>query len=108
MPDLHSSFNSLPWLRELNREAVVDINPETAKKLGIRNDEMVYVESRRGRIRLKARITNEVSPQMVFIAEGWSLLEEKSVNALVDDSAENLTFSSGTPGFNNALVKLYK
>jgi len=108
MPDLHSSFNSVPWMRELNREAVVDINPETAKKLGIMNREMVYVESRRGRIRLRARITNEVSPQMVFIAEGWSLLEGKSVNALVDDSAQNLTFSSGTPGFNNALVKIYK
>lgn len=108
MYDLHSSFNFLPWMRELNPEAVVDIHPLTAKELGIQNGDMVYVESRRSRIRVKARITIEVSPRMVFIAEGWSLAEGKSVNALVDDSSENLTFSSGTPGFNNALVKIYK
>lgn len=108
MPDLHSSFNWIPWLRELNKEAVVDIHPDAAKRLGVHAGDMVYVESRRGRIRVRARITIEVSPQMVFIAEGWPLAEGKSVNALVDDSAGNLTFSSGTPGFNNALVRIYK
>jgi len=108
MPDLHSSLHAVPWLQELNSEAVVDIHPEAAAGLAIKDGDMVCVESRRGRVRVKARLTLEVSPQMLFMAQGWSLAADQSVNALVDDSPENLTYSSGTPGYNNALVRLYK
>jgi len=53
----------------LEREApaaLVEINPEDAKKMGIKNNEMVELTSRRGSIKLKAEITNRVPQNVVF------------------------------------------
>ncbi|MGD0821365.1 MAG: formate dehydrogenase subunit alpha [Desulfomonilia bacterium] len=47
-------------------EAHVEINPEDAKKLGIRNNDMVELESRRGAIQLKAEITPSVPKRVLF------------------------------------------
>jgi formate dehydrogenase alpha subunit len=53
----------------LDREApsaLVEINPEDAKKLGIKNNEIVELTSRRGSIKLKAEITKRVPQNVVF------------------------------------------
>jgi len=53
----------------LEREApepLVEINPEDAKKLGIRNSDTVELESRRGSIRLKAEVTPRVPKRVLF------------------------------------------
>jgi predicted molibdopterin-dependent oxidoreductase YjgC len=47
-------------------EALLEIHPEDAKKLGIRNNDMVELTSRRGTIKLKAEITNRVPQNVVF------------------------------------------
>jgi formate dehydrogenase alpha subunit len=47
-------------------EALLEINPEDAKKLGIRNNDMVEVESRRGALQLKAEITSKVPKRVLF------------------------------------------
>ena len=47
-------------------EALLEINPEDAKKLGIRNNDMVEVESRRGAIQLKAEVTSKVPKRVLF------------------------------------------
>jgi formate dehydrogenase alpha subunit len=53
----------------LEREApaaLVEIHPDDAKKLGIRNNEVVELTSRRGSIKLKAEITERVPQKVVF------------------------------------------
>lgn len=45
----------------------VEINPEDAKKVNIRNGQMVEVETRRGRIRLEARVTPDVPAGNIFV-----------------------------------------
>jgi formate dehydrogenase alpha subunit len=53
----------------LEREApaaLVEINTEDAKKLGIKNNEIVELTSRRGSIKLKVEITNRVPQNVVF------------------------------------------
>jgi formate dehydrogenase major subunit len=52
----------LPWLAELQPEMFVEISPELATKLGIKNTDMVVVESPRGQVECKALITRRIQP----------------------------------------------
>src|SRR5688572_27072391 len=55
-------------LRKLySEEPYVEIHPDDASALGISSDDWVAVESRRGRMRARAFITQIVSPGQVFI-----------------------------------------
>lgn len=55
---------------ELNKvapEAYIEINPKDVKKLGIRDGDMLKVSSRRGRINIKALVSERPSEGLVFI-----------------------------------------
>jgi len=45
----------------------VELNPEDAERLGVRDGQMVEVRSRRGRIHIQANVTTSVNPGVVFI-----------------------------------------
>ncbi len=49
-------------------EELLEIHPEDAKALGIANGQIVWVSSRRGRIKVRARITDKSQPGWVFMA----------------------------------------
>uniref|UniRef100_A0A942YBC6 Molybdopterin-dependent oxidoreductase n=1 Tax=Neobacillus citreus TaxID=2833578 RepID=A0A942YBC6_9BACI len=53
-------------------EETVDIHPEDAKSLGIVDGEVVQVRSRRGDLQVKAKITEQVVPGLVFMSFHWS------------------------------------
>ena len=55
----------LPWLAELQPELFVEISPEHAEELGIRNTEMVQISTPRGSIQAKALVTKRVRPYIV-------------------------------------------
>jgi formate dehydrogenase alpha subunit len=48
-------------------EAFVEINSKDAEALGVRDGEKVHVSSRRGEIKLKAKVSDIVPPKVVFI-----------------------------------------
>ncbi|MEM2342421.1 MAG: molybdopterin dinucleotide binding domain-containing protein [Candidatus Bathyarchaeia archaeon] len=50
---------------------IVSINAETARRLGIFNGDWVWIETRFGRIKQRARLTNEVHPNMLHVQHGW-------------------------------------
>jgi predicted molibdopterin-dependent oxidoreductase YjgC len=45
----------------------VELNPEDARRLGVREGQMVEVRSRRGKIHIQAEVTKKVQPGVVFI-----------------------------------------
>jgi formate dehydrogenase alpha subunit len=45
----------------------VELNPDDAKRLGVRDGQMVEVRSRRGKIHIQAEVTKKVKPGVVFI-----------------------------------------
>ena len=55
-------------LNDLLGEETADISLSDAKKMGIKNGETIRVSSRRGAITLKARVTDEVPENMVWMA----------------------------------------
>ena len=67
----HNQFRTVPWLSEIMPESWLEIHPETAKELQIRDGDVVWVESPRGRIKIKAKFAVDIHPDTVFIAHGW-------------------------------------
>jgi assimilatory nitrate reductase catalytic subunit len=60
--------NKSPVLRQLYpRELYLEINPADARRLGIKPNEYVAVESQRGKIKAKAYVTPAVKPGQVFL-----------------------------------------
>ncbi len=55
-------------LNDLLGEETADISAEDAGKLGIEHEETIRVKSRRGEINVKAKVTPEVPPGMVWMA----------------------------------------
>ncbi|MDM5331447.1 molybdopterin dinucleotide binding domain-containing protein [Neobacillus sp. CF12] len=53
-------------------EETVDIHPDDALALGITDGEVVQVRSRRGELKVKAKITDQVVPGLVFMSFHWS------------------------------------
>jgi anaerobic selenocysteine-containing dehydrogenase len=84
-------------------EPLIEVNPETASRLGIADGDLVKVESTRGSIKLKAKFTQDIHPKVVAIQHGWS---EANANYLTDDEGRDPV--SGYPGFRSVLCRLVK
>jgi len=54
-------------LDEIVPEGFIEINPNDAENYNITDGEIISVSSRRGSIRIKARVTKKVKPNVVFI-----------------------------------------
>jgi len=49
-------------------EETADISPADAMKLGVKNNEYVIVSSRRGSVKVKAKVTEQIPPGLVWMA----------------------------------------
>ncbi|MFO8032193.1 MAG: molybdopterin-dependent oxidoreductase [Desulfohalobiaceae bacterium] len=86
----HSSHRNIPSLRKKAPDPELEIHPNTARNLGVQDEEWVYLASPRGRIEIKARLTPDIDPRVVHsphgfwygIENGWQRL---NINMLTDD-----------------------
>ena len=89
----HSEHRMIPWLREIDPDPAIEINPDTAADLGISNGEWVYIENMHGKIKMKAKLTPTAHPKVITAPHGWWLPE-------TDGTAPNL-FSTWDHNINN-------
>jgi anaerobic selenocysteine-containing dehydrogenase len=99
----HTQYRNLPSLRRLVPEPLIEINPKTAASLGIADGDAVKVESLRGGIQLRAKLTEGIHPEVVSLQHGWS---EANVNYLTDDQARDPI--SAYPGFRSEMCRVTK
>ena len=123
MPYAHAGFldgrgANLPWLQELPDQMTsvvwgswVEINPQTARKLGIKEGDMVAVESPEGRIEVPAYLYPGIRPDTVAMPIGQGhkaygrYAEKRGANPIeilpaVEDSA------TGAYALNSTRVKI--
>lgn len=81
-------------------EETIDIHPEDASELNINDGEIVRVTSRRGTLTVKAKITDQVVPGLVFMSFHWS---EVPTNVLTLNEYDPI---SGTAEFKACAVKV--
>jgi len=112
----HSENRQLPWMRELHREPVVELHPETAEKQGIRNGDWVVIESLRGKIRQRAKIFEGIDPRVIGAEHGWWFPEKKdpghgwdesNINMLTDNAYEACDSAMGATSVRVLLCKVY-
>ena len=76
----HSQFETIPWLREQQRQAIW-VNTVDAEARGVKNGDLVRVFNDRGQIILPARVTERITPGVVAVPEGaWYQPDENSVD----------------------------
>lgn len=80
----HTGQRNIPTLRDINPEPLLEINPKTASSLNISNEEMVRVETPRGSVILKAKLTEGIDPRVVGVPHGWA--DEANDNLITDNS----------------------
>ena len=68
---IHSQLRGLASLRKAAPHPSADIHPETARRYGIENKAWMMIESPRGSIRAKARVTDAIAPGVVCCQHGW-------------------------------------
>jgi anaerobic selenocysteine-containing dehydrogenase len=62
---------NIPRLRRQAPDPFVEIHPDTASPLGIADDEWMVLESRLGRVRMKAKLNPSLDPRVVATQYGW-------------------------------------
>jgi anaerobic selenocysteine-containing dehydrogenase len=86
-----SQHRNIPRLRPGALEPIVELHPEVATKLNIKDGEWAIVETRWGRVRLKATYNAALHPGVVCAPYGWwqacSELDLPGYNALSSDGA---------------------
>jgi len=66
-----SQLRHLWSLRAKFPEPLIEINTEDAKKYGIEDEDLVEVESPRGKIEVKAKVTEDMMKGVVHVYHGW-------------------------------------
>lgn len=116
MPFFHSEGRQIKRLRRLNPDPLVEIHPLTAKELGIKDGDWVWIESPRGgRIRQKARLTDGIHPKVVSAQHGWWFPEEgppeygwKTSNVNLLTGGMPYDSSTGSEPWRSFLCRIYK
>ncbi len=88
-------------LVDLCPEPYVEIHPELASRYAIKDGDWMNVESRRGRICLRAKVVTTIRPDTVFIPYHWP--GKKSANNL---TIRALDPESKIPEFKKAVVRI--
>ena len=118
-PMHHSEHRQIPSLRQLYPYPTVEINPDTARKLGIGEGNWVFIETPRGKIKQKAKLTSKIHPRMIEVQHGWWFPEEiaedpvlyrvfeSNANVLTPDDDRYCDPPTGAVNFVPLLCKIY-
>jgi len=99
----HSQLRNMTQMRRRAPEPLAEVHPSTARKYDIVNEEMIWVETRKGSIKMKAKVTEDIAPLVVSIPHGWA---QAKANILTD--IQNRDPISGYPEFKALLCRIRK
>jgi formate dehydrogenase (coenzyme F420) alpha subunit len=100
---LHSQQRSIASLNKLLPAPWVEINPRTARACAVNDGDTVRVESPRGSITMKVRVTDGILPDVVHLPHGWARAD---CNVLTDHEKRDPI--SGFPGLKSSLCRVRK
>lgn len=120
MPMINSEFHQVSSAIKQRPDPLTDIHPETARGLGIADGDWVWAETVNGRIKQRARLTDEVHPAVVRVQYGWWFPQmpgeepglhgvwESNANILCSIDPEYCNAEVGGWPLSGILCKIYK
>ena len=91
-----SEHRQSDYLRKSHPDPLVEIHPDAAKARGIEDGDWVTIESPRGKVKFKAKVTEGIDPRVVSAEFGWWFPEKdrtdreeqlsSNINVLTDDA----------------------
>ncbi|MFX1428143.1 MAG: molybdopterin dinucleotide binding domain-containing protein, partial [Promethearchaeota archaeon] len=113
----HTENRMIPWLREIRPDPIVEIHPETARKHNIREGDWVWIESKRGHAKQRAKLNAGIDPRVIVAEHGWWYPEIKSsdhgwetsnINMLTDNSYESMDPVMGATNLRVLLCNIFR
>jgi len=116
----HSEWRQIDSLRKQYPYPLLQIHPQTARSLGINESDWVWIESPRGRVRMKATLFDGVKPDVVHGQHSWWYPElpgeepwlhgvwESNINVLTEDDPDICGPVIGAWPLKTCLCKVYK
>jgi anaerobic selenocysteine-containing dehydrogenase len=93
----NSEHRQIAKLRKAYRDPLADIHPETAARHGIKKGDWMWIETRRGRMKHRARLTTGIDPRVIAAEHGWWFPEEPAPDYGVWTANVNLLTDNGPP-----------
>ena len=110
-----TGFKHVQYFRKRKPFPTVQLNPDTAKKAGVKDGDWAYIETKLGRISQQVVIDPDLDPRVVMASFGWWFPEtpansnqwdRSNINILIeDDEAEKAT---GSVDLRGIPCKVYK
>jgi len=119
-PMFQSEYRQVESLRRMHPDPLVQIHPETARELDIKSGDWVWIETRLGRIKQKAKLDSGIDRNVVHAEHGWWFPEkpgeeptlyglwESNVNVIIDDDLEKCDPMVGSWQLRLLQCKIYK
>ncbi len=116
----HSDFRQIESVRKLHPEPLVQLHPETAASLGISGGDWAWIESPRGKVRMKVALFDGMKPDIVHAEHGWWFPElpgkepslhgvwESNINVLLADDPDLCNPLTGAFPLKTNLCRVYK
>jgi anaerobic selenocysteine-containing dehydrogenase len=67
----NSEHRQIEKLRKAHRHPLAEIHPDTAARHGITDGDWMWIETRRGRMRQKAKLTPGIDPRVINAEHAW-------------------------------------
>jgi anaerobic dimethyl sulfoxide reductase subunit A len=106
----HSQFDNLPWLRDLQKQALT-INAINALPRGICDGDMVRIFNDRGQVIIAAEVTERIMPGVVALPQGaWYSPDENGIDrgGCANVLTRNVTSPAGAFPGHTVLVQVEK
>ncbi len=88
----HSEGRQIKSLRARNPEPIVEINPITAQKFNIGENENIWIETSQGRVKMKAKFFKGIADDVISAPHAWWFPEDEPPEYGWKKSSINLLF----------------
>jgi len=109
----HSEGRQIKSLRAANPDPLVEIHPDTAASLQINDGDWIWIETREGRIQMKAKLFDGIAKDVVSAQHAWWFPEEDPPEYGWKKSSVNLLFGdteydpdTGSESLRSALCRI--
>jgi anaerobic selenocysteine-containing dehydrogenase len=72
-----TGYKQVASLRNIKPEPIVEMHPDTAKKLGLKEGTWIYIETDKGRVKQRLSFDPDLDPRICFTSFGWWFPEQK-------------------------------